>query len=94
MREFSVGRNDAGQRLDRFAAKAAPLLPDSLLQKYIRTKDIKVNGRPARGDVRLREGDVVRLYIPEEFFRRRKRTTPGGGWASPGWTWYTRMRTS
>lgn len=72
MREFSVGRNEAGQRLDRFAAKAAPLLPDSLLQKYIRTKDIKVNGRPARGDVRLREGDVVRLYVPEEFFQAPK----------------------
>jgi len=68
MREFVVGRNDAGQRLDRFVGKTAPLLPDSLLQKYIRRKEIKVNGRPARGDVRLAEGDVVRLYIPDEFF--------------------------
>ncbi len=70
MREYTVGRNDAGQRLDRFAAKVAPLLPDSLLQKYLRRKEIKVNGRPAKGDVRLAEGDVVRLFVPDEFFER------------------------
>ncbi len=68
MREFTVNRNDAGQRLDRFAAKCAPKLPSSLLQRYFRTKDIKLNGRWAKPDARLAEGDVVRLYIPEEFF--------------------------
>ncbi len=33
MKEFTIGRNDAGQRLDRFVSKAAPLIPESLLQK-------------------------------------------------------------
>ena len=42
MKEFSVGPNDAGQRLDRFVGKTVPLLPESLLQKYIRIKRIKV----------------------------------------------------
>ena len=28
MREFTIGKNDAGQRLDRFLSKAMPLLPD------------------------------------------------------------------
>ena len=68
MKEFTVGRNDAGQRLDRFVGKAAPLLPDSLLQKAIRRKDVKINGRPAKGDTRLSEGDTVRVYVPDEFF--------------------------
>ncbi len=68
MREFTVTKNDAGQRLDRFAAKAAPSIPSSLLQKTFRKKDVKVNGHWARPDVRLTEGDVVRLYISEEFF--------------------------
>ena len=70
MREFTVGRNDAGQRLDRFAAKVAPLAPDSLIQKTLRRKDVKINGRPARGDARLAEGDTVRIYLPDEFFER------------------------
>lgn len=73
MREFFVTRNDAGQRLDRFAAKCAPKLPSSLLQRYFRTKDIKVNGHWARPDVRLAEGDAVRLYVPEEFFGEAER---------------------
>ena len=44
MREFSIGKNDAGQRLDRFLSKAMPLLPPALLQKYIRIKRVKCNG--------------------------------------------------
>ena len=35
MRELTIGKNDAGQRLDRFVSKALPLLPPALLQKYI-----------------------------------------------------------
>ena len=68
MKELNVGKNDAGQRLDRFVAKAVPLLPDSLLQKYIRLKRIKVNGKPAKRDLRLSTGDVLTLYINDEFF--------------------------
>ena len=33
MRELTIGKNDAGQRLDRFVAKSLPLLPSALLQK-------------------------------------------------------------
>ena len=68
MKELTAGKNDAGQRLDRFVAKAVPLLPDSLLQKYIRLKRIKVNGKPAKRDLRLSDGDVLTLYINDEFF--------------------------
>lgn len=68
MKEFTIGRNDAGQRLDRFVSKAAPLIPESLLQKTLRKKDIKINGRPAKGEARLAEGDTVRIYLPDEFF--------------------------
>ena len=68
MRELTIGKNDAGQRLDRFVAKNLPLLPPALLQKYIRLKRIKVNGGRAQRDQRLREGDVLQLYINDEFF--------------------------
>ena len=68
MKEFTIGVNDAGQRLDRFLAKAVPLLPASLAQKYIRLKRIKCNGARAQRDTRLQEGDVLQLYINDEFF--------------------------
>ena len=68
MKELTIGGNDAGQRLDRFLAKAVPLLPASLAQKYIRIKRIKLNGARADRDTRLQAGDVLQLYINDEFF--------------------------
>jgi len=70
MREFTIGKNDAGQRLDRFVSKTLPLLPPALLQKYIRLKRIKVNGKGSARDVRLAVGDVLQLYINDEFFEQ------------------------
>ena len=68
MKEFTIGSNDAGQRLDRFLAKAVPLLPASLAQKYIRIKRIKLDGKRVERDTRLQEGNVLQLYINDEFF--------------------------
>lgn len=70
MKEFTIKKNDAGQRLDRFVGKAVPLLPEALLQKYIRIKRIKLNGKGAKRDTRLNEGDTLQLYINDEFFER------------------------
>ena len=70
MKEFTIGPNDAGQRLDRFLAKAVPLLPASLAQKYIRLKRIKLGGKRVERDTRLNTGDVLQLYINDEFFDR------------------------
>lgn len=68
MKEFTIGKNDAGQRLDRWMAKTLPLLPAPLAQKYIRIKRVKLNGGRAQRDTRLQVGDVLQLYINDEFF--------------------------
>ncbi|MBR5753330.1 MAG: RluA family pseudouridine synthase [Clostridia bacterium] len=68
MRSLTIGKNDADQRLDKFLTKNLPNLPQSLLYKYIRKKRIKVNGRRAEISTRLQEGDVLDLYINDEFF--------------------------
>jgi 23S rRNA pseudouridine955/2504/2580 synthase len=49
-------------------SKITPLLPPALLQKYIRVKRVKVNGKGAKRDSRLQTGDLVQLYINDEFF--------------------------
>lgn len=72
MKELVITKNDAGQRLDRFLAKAVPLLPASLAQKYIRLKRIKLDGKRAERDTRLCEGNVLQLYINDEFFDEPK----------------------
>lgn len=68
MKEFTIGKNDAGQRLDRWLGKAVPLLPAPLAQKYIRLKRVKLNGKGAKRDTRLNTGDLLALYINDEFF--------------------------
>ncbi len=68
MRILKIGKNDAGQRLDKFLSKAVKGLPVSLMYKYIRTKKIKVNRARAEQNQMLCEGDEVQLFIREEFF--------------------------
>ena len=47
MREITIEKNDANQRLDRFLLKYLPKAPKSLINKYIRLKKIKVNKKRA-----------------------------------------------
>ena len=70
MKSYLIGENDCGQRLDRFLSKAVPLLPQGLLYKYLRLRRIKVNRKRCDCAYRLALGDVVELYINDEFFAR------------------------
>lgn len=68
MKEFTINSNDAEQRLDKFIQKAVPRLPQSMMYKAIRNKRIKINGKRAEISTRLRSGDIVQMYINDEFF--------------------------
>ncbi|MBR2868683.1 MAG: RluA family pseudouridine synthase [Clostridia bacterium] len=68
MKSFSIAKNDSGQRLDKFISKAVPNLPQSLMYKYIRMKRIKVNGKRGEISQKLAVGDVIDMYINDEFF--------------------------
>ncbi len=68
MRTLTIKTNDAGQRLDKFLAKAVKALPKSLMYKSIRTKKIKVNRKRTEIGYILEEGDTVELFLAEEFF--------------------------
>ena len=71
--EVTIQKNDAGQRVDKFLTKNYPNLPQSMLYKSIRKKDIKVNGKRCEISTRLQEGDVVSLFLKEEFFQKEER---------------------
>ena len=74
MREIIINANDAGQRLDKFLTKALKNIPLSLVYKAIRTKKIKVNRRRAAPGDMLAEGDVITLFLPDEFFQSPERS--------------------
>ena len=68
MKEYRIAKNDSGQRLNKFLEKAVPLLSGGQMHKYLRLKRIKVNGKRAEASLRLAEGDLVALYINDEYF--------------------------
>ncbi len=72
MKSFTIEKNDADQRLDKFLTKSCPKLPKALMYKYIRIKRIKVNGKRAEISTRLKLGDTVDMYINDEFFEKKE----------------------
>ena len=67
-KSYTVGKNDAEQRLDKFLTKTVKALPQSMLYKALRTKKIKVNRKRAEPSQRLSEGDIIELYLKDDFF--------------------------
>lgn len=65
MREL-IFQEDAGQRLDKYLQKYLNLAPKSFLYKMLRKKNIVLNGKKAEGSEKLKNGDVIRLYLSEE----------------------------
>lgn len=68
MKRFVAGKNEADVRLSRFVNSVTVGLPASLMYKSFRNKRIKVNGKKGAPDDRLCEGDVIELYLNDEFF--------------------------
>ena len=70
MTEITITKNDAGQRADRFLAKAYPNLTPPLVCKLMRKKRIKLNGAKTEPNVKLKEGDIFRFYLGEELLSK------------------------
>ena len=66
MKEYTAGRNEAGQRLDKFLFKILPEAGRGFLCKMMRKKNITLNGGKCEGNERLSEGDVVRIWFSDE----------------------------
>ena len=73
MRKIVVEKNDAGQRLDKFMHKFfKSAMPTSMIYKSIRKKRIKINGKRGNEADILQVGDVLEMYINDEFFETEK----------------------
>lgn len=71
MREITIEKNDANQRLDKFLAKLCPNMPEAMLYKSLRKECVRVNGKHIRdGAFKLSQGDVLKLFLKDEFFQR------------------------
>lgn len=71
MREIIIKKNDSNQRLDKFLTKYCPNMPQAMLYKSLRKECVRVNSKHVKdGAFKLSEGDVVKLFLKEEFFRK------------------------
>lgn len=66
MREYTIGKNEAGQRLDKYLSKLLKEAPASFFYKMMRKKNIVLNGKKCIGRELLSEGDRVKLFFSDE----------------------------
>lgn len=76
MQTYTATENDANMRLDRFISRLLPHLPPSLVQKFIRQKKVRVNGKHPAPEARLAAGDTVTLYLRPELFDTQTSALP------------------
>ena len=77
MREIIIDKNHMDMRLDRFALRVLGISKGEI-QKGIRTKKIKVNGKKKANNYRLQEGDIVSFYFSDELFKEEGEETKKG----------------
>ncbi len=75
MEEIVISESEYGQRLDKYLTKYYKNIPYGRLQKMIRNKDVKVNGRRAQADRRLVAGDRISVYLYDNEKKEEARRT-------------------
>ena len=73
MKKITVTANDSGQRLDRFLQKTFESLPQSMMHKQIRKKNIKLNRKRCAPEQIINEGDVIELYLNDDLLIPKKK---------------------
>ena len=66
MKEYIIGTNEAGQRLDKYLTKLLDQAPKSFIYKMLRKKNITLNGKKAEGSEILEKEDRVKLFLSDE----------------------------
>lgn len=66
MRQITIAKEEAGQRLDKMLSRYFHTAPKSFLYKMLRKKNITLNGKKATGAEKLTAGDEVKLFLAEE----------------------------
>ncbi len=76
MKEFIISPADDGKKLEKWLIREMPDVPVGQRRKYFRLKRYKINGRPAKEDARLAQGDHLEIYLNDEEFEHPHREDP------------------
>ncbi|MBQ9234138.1 MAG: RluA family pseudouridine synthase [Lachnospiraceae bacterium] len=72
MREVIIGKNEDGQRLNKFLMKYLNLAPSSFIYKMLRKKNIKINDKKADGSEIVSIGDTVKIFLSDDTIAKFK----------------------
>lgn len=70
MREFIIGPNEAGQRLDKYLKKILPNASSGFLYKMLRKKNITCNKTKMTGREQVKKGDKIQVFFSEETLQK------------------------
>lgn len=71
--EIKIGPNEQGQRIDKFIKRWIKEAPLSFIYRMFRQKDVKVNGKKAKIDYILQDGDVLDVYLKPQLLDQFKK---------------------
>ncbi len=77
MREFRIDERTEGLTLLKYSGRILKEAPQGLLRKFLRNKNIELNGKKADGSMRLKNGDRVAFFLSEETFEKFCGKAPG-----------------
>ena len=66
MKELTIKKNEADQRVDKFLSKYLNKASKSFIYKMMRKKNITLNGKKMDGNEKLNVGDVINIYFSDE----------------------------
>lgn len=70
MREITVTALQAGQRLEHLLQRYLKEASGGFIYKMLRKKNITLNGHRAKGNEKVAEGDVIRLFFAEDTLKK------------------------
>lgn len=76
MKEFTIGTNESGQRLDKYLGKLLSGASMSFIFKMLRKKNFTLNDKKAAGNEILAMGDRVKLFLSDETFDKFSSKAP------------------
>ncbi len=72
MQEFKITQKDSGQTLIKYLSRLFKEAPSGLLHKQLRKKNITLNGKKTEGNDKLKEGDVIFVFMSDETIEKFK----------------------
>ncbi|MCR5649758.1 MAG: RluA family pseudouridine synthase [Lachnospiraceae bacterium] len=68
MKEYIISEKEEGTTLLKYCTRILPLSGQGMLRKFLRNKNIELNGKRSDGSDRLMSGDRVSFFLSDETF--------------------------